>query len=244
MGNWLERTELLLGEEKLQRLKNAHVLIVGLGGIGSFAGEFIARSGIGTMTIIDGDVFDKTNKNRQLTALDSTIDKNKAIVLAERIKDIDPTIKVNVVEEFVLPERVWKLLEEFKPDYVMDCIDSVTPKIEWIKACLRLNIKIISHLGAGGKLDPSKVQIAKLENANSCKLGRYIRKRLRREGINFKRVKAVFSSEVQIKESLKMTNGLNYKRSFYGTVSYMPGLFGLYGAAEVIKYLSRDKVIN
>ena len=244
MGNWLERTELLLGEEKLKQLKNSHVLIVGLGGIGSFAGEFIARSGIGTITIIDGDVFDKTNKNRQLTALDSTIDRNKAVVLAERIKDIDPSITVNVVEEFVLPERVWKLLEEFKPDYVMDCIDSVTPKIEWIKACLRLNIKIISHLGAGGKLDPSKVQIAKLENANSCKLGRYIRKRLRREGVNFKRVKAVFSSEVQIKESLKMTNGLNYKRSFYGTVSYMPGLFGLYGAAEVIKYLSRDRVTD
>jgi tRNA A37 threonylcarbamoyladenosine dehydratase len=138
----------------------------------------------------------------------------------------------------VLPERVWKLLEEYKPDYVMDCIDSVTPKIEWIKACLRLKIKIISHLGAGGKLDPSKVQVAKLENSNSCKLGRYIKKRLRREGVNFKRVKAVFSSEVQIKESLKMTNGLNFKRSFYGTISYMPGLFGLHGAAEVIRYLA------
>jgi tRNA A37 threonylcarbamoyladenosine dehydratase len=238
MGDWLERTELILGNDKVTKLKNAHVLIVGLGGIGSFAGEFIARAGIGTMTIIDGDVFDKTNKNRQLTALDSTIDKNKASVLADRIRDINPDIKINVLEEFVLPERVWKILEEYKPDYVMDCIDSVTPKIEWIKACMRLNIKLISHLGAGGKLDPSKVQVAKLENVNSCKLGRYIRKRLRREGVNFKRVKAVFSSEVQIKESLKMTNGLNYKRSFYGTVSYMPGLFGLHGAAEVIKYLS------
>ena len=238
MGDWLERTELILGKNKLERLKNAHVLIVGLGGIGSFAGEFIARAGIGTMTIIDGDVFDKTNKNRQLTALDSTINRNKAVVLAERIKDINPNIHINIVEEFVLPERVWELLEIYKPDYVMDCIDSVTPKIEWIKACLRLNIKIISHLGAGGKLDPSKVKVAKLENATSCKLGRYIRKRLRREGVNFKRVKAVYSSEIQIKESLKMTNGLNYKRSFYGTVSYMPGLFGLHGAAEVIKYLS------
>lgn len=242
MSNWLERTELLIGEEKLARLQESHVLIVGLGGIGSFAGEFIARAGVGTMTIIDGDVFDPTNKNRQLTALDSTIDRNKAVVLAERIKEINPDIKINVLEEFVLPERVWKILEEYKPDYVMDCIDSVTPKIEWIKACLRLKIKIISHLGAGGKLDPSKVQVAKLENSNSCKLGRYIKKRLRREGVNFKRVKAVFSSEVQMKESLKMTNGLNYKRSFYGTISYMPGLFGLHGAAEVIKHLTKDKV--
>ena len=245
MGEWLERTELLIGKEKIQRLQQSHVLIVGLGGIGSFAGEFIARSGIGTITLIDGDVFDKTNKNRQLTALDSTIDRNKAVVLAERIRDINPAINLNIVEEFVLPERVWKLLEEYKPDYVMDCIDSVTPKIEWIKACLRLKIKIISHLGAGGKLDPSKVQVAKLENSNSCKLGRYIKKRLRREGVNFKRVKAVFSSEVQIKESLKMTNGLNFKRSFYGTISYMPGLFGLHGAAEVIRYLGdKDEVVS
>jgi tRNA A37 threonylcarbamoyladenosine dehydratase len=241
MGNWLERTELILGEDKIKQLKNAHVLIVGLGGIGSFAGEFIARSGVGTMTIIDGDVFDTTNKNRQLTALDSTIDRNKAVVLAERIKDINPAIQINIIEEFVLPERVWTILEEFKPDYVMDCIDSVTPKIEWIKACLRLKVKIISHLGAGGKMDASKVKVAKLENANNCKLGRYIKKRLRREGVNFKRVKAVFSSEVQIKESLKMTNGLNYKRSFYGTVSYMPALFGLHGAAEVIKHLCNKK---
>ena len=239
MGDWLERSALLIGEESIEKLKNAHVLIVGLGGIGSFAGEFIARSGIGTMTIIDGDVFDKTNKNRQLTATDSTINRNKAVVLGEKIKDINPEIHLNIIEEFVVPERVWEILAEFKPDYVMDCIDSVTPKLEWIKACLRLKIKIITHLGAGGKLDPSKVQVAKLENTNNCKLGHHIKKRLKREGINFKRVKAVYSSEIQIKESLKLTDGKNFKRSFYGTISYMPGLFGLYGASEVIKHLVR-----
>ena len=239
MGDWLERSALLIGEESIEKLKNAHVLIVGLGGIGSFAGEFIARSGIGTMTIIDGDVFDKTNKNRQLTATDSTINRNKAVVLGEKIKDINPEIHLNIIEEFVVPERVWEILAEFKPDYVMDCIDSVTPKLEWIKACLRLKIKIITHLGAGGKLDPAKVQVAKLENTNNCKLGHHIKKRLKREGINFKRVKAVYSSEIQIKESLKLTDGKNFKRSFYGTISYMPGLFGLYGASEVIKHLIR-----
>ena len=141
MVNWLERTELLVGKEEIERLDNAHVLIVGLGGIGSYAGEFIARSGVGKMTIVDGDAFDPTNKNRQLTALDSTIGKNKAVVLAERIKDINPDIKLNVIEEFVLPERVWSLLEEYQPDYVMDCIDSVTPKLEWIIACKRLKIR-------------------------------------------------------------------------------------------------------
>ena len=162
MENWLERTELIIDKEKIEKLKRAHILIVGLGGIGSFAAEFIARSGVGTMTLIDGDVFDPTNKNRQLTALDSTIGRNKAVVLGERLLDINPELKLNIIEEFVMPERVWILLAEFKPDYVMDCIDSVTPKLEWIIACKRLKVKIITHLGAGGKTDPSRVQVTSL----------------------------------------------------------------------------------
>ena len=238
MAKWLERTELLVGSEKIEILKKSHVLIVGLGGIGSFAGEFIARAGIGTITLIDGDAFDETNKNRQLTALDSTIGRNKAVVLAERIREINPDVTLNVVEEFVLPERVWSLLEEYKPDYVMDCIDSVTPKLEWIKACKRLKIKIISHLGAGGKVNPSCVQVTKLDKTYNCKLASHLKKRLKREKIEFDSIRAVFSSELQIKSSMKLTDGTNYKKSFYGTMSYMPGLFGLMGAAEVIRYLS------
>lgn len=241
MAKWLERTELLVGSEKIEILKKSHVLIVGLGGIGSFAGEFIARAGIGTITLIDGDAFDETNKNRQLTALDSTIGRNKALVLAERIRDINPDVTLNVVEEFVLPERVWTLLEEYKPDYVMDCIDSVTPKLEWIKACKRLKIKIISHLGAGGKVNPSCVQVTKLDKTYNCKLASHLKKRLKREKIEFDSIRAVFSSELQIKSSMKLTDGTNYKKSFYGTMSYMPGLFGLMGAAEVIRYLSNHK---
>ncbi len=237
MGNWLERTELLLDEKQIRNLKQAHVLIVGLGGIGSFAGEFIARAGIGTITLIDGDNFDETNKNRQLTALDSTIGRNKAVVLAERIREINPDVKLNILEEFVQPERVWEILGELKPDYVMDCIDSVSPKLEWIIACLRLKIKIISHLGAGGKVDPSRVHISSLDKTYNCKLAHHIKKRLRKKDVSFKQVRAVFSSELQDKNSLKMTDGSNFKRSFYGTISYMPGLFGLMGAAEVIRYL-------
>jgi tRNA A37 threonylcarbamoyladenosine dehydratase len=156
-------------------------MIVGLGGIGSFAAEFIARAGVGTMTIIDGDDFDPTNKNRQLTALDSTIGKNKAVVLGERLLDINAELKLNIIEEFVLPERVWTLLEEFHPDYVMDCIDSVTPKLEWIIACKRLRIKIISHLGAGGKMDPTRVQVANLHQTYNCKLASHIKKRLKKK---------------------------------------------------------------
>ena len=241
MQNWLERTELLIGNAKIENLRNSHVLIVGLGGIGSFAAEFIARAGVGTMTIIDGDVFDQTNKNRQLTALDSTIGKNKALVLADRLKDINPELRLNIVEEFVLPTRVWELLEMYEPDYVMDCIDSVTPKLEWIIACKRLKIKIITHLGAGGKMDPSKVKVANLENTFNCKLGAHIKKRMKRKNISFRGIKAVFSEELQRKDSLKMTNGLNFKKSFYGTISYMPALFGLMGAAEVLHHLTNSK---
>lgn len=240
MANWLERTELLIGKENQEKLKNAHVLIVGLGGIGSFAGEFIARAGIGKITLIDGDAFDITNKNRQLTALDSTIGKNKAVVLAERLKDINPEVELNVIEEFVLPERVWEILKETKPDYVMDCIDSVVPKLEWIIAAKRLKIKIISHMGAGGKTDPSRVHVVNMHQTYNCKLAHHIKKRLRKKNIDFRMIKAVFSSELQDKSSLKMTDGSNYKRSFYGTVSYMPALFGLNGAAEVIKYLQEN----
>lgn len=241
MAHWLERTALLLSQEKMDRLKNAHVMIVGLGGIGSFAGEFIARAGIETLTLIDGDVFDPTNKNRQLTALDSSIGRNKAVVLAERLKDINPEIHLNVLEEFVMPERVWEILETYQPDYVMDCIDSVTPKLEWLVACRRKKIKVISHMGAGGKMDPSCVQVVNLEKTYNCKLASHIKKRLKRKNVDVRGIKAVFSSELQRKDSLKMTNGLNFKKSFYGTISYMPALFGLYGAAEVIRSLSDSK---
>lgn len=245
MTNWLERTELILGKTEMDRLKAAHVLIVGLGGIGSFAGEFIARSGIGTVTLIDGDVFDPSNKNRQLTALDSTIGRNKAVVLAERLRDINPSIQLNVVEEFVVPERVWEILKLYQPDYVMDCIDSVKPKLEWLIACKRLRIKVISHLGAGGKTDPSRVQVANLPQSHNCQLGHHIKKRLKKKNVEFKTIRCVFSSELQQKSSLKMTDGSNFKRSFYGTVSYMPALFGLMGAADVIRYLSeKDKKIT
>ena len=240
MNNWLERTELILGEKEMNRLKSSHVMIVGLGGIGSFAGEFIARSGVGKMTIIDGDVFDITNKNRQLTALDSTIGVNKAVVLGQRIKDINPEIELNIIQEFVQPERAWELLKEFQPDYVMDCIDSVTPKLEWIIAAKSLKVKIITHLGAGGKTDPSKVQVSKLINSHNCQLGSHVKKRLRKANVGYEKIKCVFSSELQQKQSLKMTDGSNFKRSFYGTVSYMPALFGLMGAAEVIRYLSNN----
>ncbi len=241
MKKWLERAALLFDEDTMLRLETAHVLIVGLGGVGSYAAEFVARAGVGKMTLIDGDTFDITNKNRQLTALDSTIGRNKAEVLAERLLDINPEIKLNTVTEFVVPERVWEILDETKPDYVMDCIDSVTPKIEWITACKLKNIKIVTHLGAGGKIDPSKVQVAKLPQSYNCKLGQHIKRRLKSKNISYDKIKCVFSSELQAKDSLKLTDGSNFKKSFYGTSSYIPALFGLMGASEVIRFLSLEE---
>jgi tRNA threonylcarbamoyladenosine dehydratase len=240
MANWLERTELLVGDEALKKLASSHVLICGLGGVGSYAAEFIARAGVGKMTIIDGDVFDETNINRQLTALQSTVGVSKADVLAARIRDINPSIQLTVLNEFLLPERISEILEIDRPHYVMDCIDSMTPKLALIQYCFRNKIRIVSSMGAGGKMDATRVQVADISKVHNCVMGAHIRKRLKREDIRTG-FKAVFSSETQHKDSLKMTNGVNFKKSFYGTISYMPALFGLHAAAEVIDYFSFRK---
>ncbi len=241
---WLERSELIFGKEAIDSLQESHVLIVGLGGVGSFAAEFIARAGVGTMTIIDGDVFDITNKNRQLMAMDSTIGKHKSKVLADKLIDINPDLNLNILTEFVEPERVWEILKEYQPDYIIDCIDSVSPKIEWIIAAMRLRIKIISCFGAGGKKDPSMVKVTRLHRTYHCKLAQQIKKRLKRRGVSFERVRAVFSAEIQDKNSLAMTDGSDYKRSYYGTTSYIPALFGLHAAAEVIRHLTDVKLAH
>lgn len=240
MTNWLERTELLVGDDALKKLASSHVLICGLGGVGSYAAEFIARAGVGKMTIMDGDVFDETNINRQLTALQSTVGVSKADVLAIRIKDINPNIQLTVLNEFMLPERIPEILEIDRPHYVMDCIDSMTPKLALIQYCFRNRIRIISSMGAGGKMDATRVQVADISKVHNCVMGAHIRKRLKRENIRTG-FKAVFSSEMQHKDSLKMTSGVNFKKSFYGTISYMPALFGLHAAAEVIDYLTNRK---
>jgi tRNA A37 threonylcarbamoyladenosine dehydratase len=236
MVDWLERTELLVGEEALAKLASSHVFICGLGGVGSYAAEFIARAGVGKMTIMDGDVFDETNINRQLTALQSTVGISKAEVLAERIRDINPNIELNVLNEFLLPERIAAIIENDRPHYVMDCIDSMTPKLALIQYCYRNKIRIISSMGAGGKMDATRVQVADISKVHNCVMGAHIRKRLKKENIRTG-FKAVFSSEMQVKKSLKMTSGVNFKKSFYGTISYMPALFGLHAAAEVVDYL-------
>ena len=233
--SWLERTELLVKKEGIENLQKANILIVGLGGVGSYAAEFIARAGVGKMTIVDGDVFDETNINRQLPAMQSTVGKAKTKVLSERLKDINPTIQLTVLQEFLSPERAYEIVsKEF--DFVLDCIDSITPKVNLIVAARRKKVKIISSMGAGGKLDATKIKVKDIAKTKNCTMARVLRKRLKERKVN-KGVKAVYSDEVQIAESVKITDGTNFKKSYYGTISYMPAAFGLQAAAHVINYL-------
>jgi len=236
---WFERAELLL-RDRTNVLRSANVLVVGMGGVGSYAAEFIARAGVNRMTIVDGDVVDITNINRQLPALHSTVGQSKVQLMAARIKDINPNIELTVLEEFLSPERAYELVT---PDFdvVLDCIDSVTPKLMLLLSAKRKKVRIVSSMGAGGKMDASQVKVADISQTHSCYFAKTIRKRLRKLGVN-KGIRAVYSTEIQDEASLKMTDGSNYKKSFYGTISFMPALFGLRAAEDAIKYLlNRNK---
>lgn len=238
MAEWTERAELLFKKEGLEKLKNSNVLVVGMGGVGSFAAEFIARAGVGKMTIVDGDTVDITNINRQLPALHSTVGQPKVKIVGDRLMDINPELQLTRVQEFLSPERAFELVTpEF--DYVLDCIDSITPKLNLILAAKRKRVRIISNMGAGGKMLASKVVVRDISKTDVCPLAKVIRKRLKKEGIS-SGVKAVFSVEKPDQSSLKMTDGSNFKKSFFGTNSWMPALFGLHAAETVIKQLLKN----
>lgn len=242
MAVWQERAELLFKPEGLQVLKNANVLIVGLGGVGSFAAEFIARAGVGNITIVDGDTVDITNINRQLPALHSTVNLPKVDVVANRLMDINPELNLVKIQEFISPERAYEIVTD-QYDYVLDCIDSITPKLNLIVAAKKARVKVISNMGAGGKMLASKVVVKDISKTDVCPLAKVIRKRLRKMGVS-SGVKAVFSLEKPDESSLKMTDGTNFKKSFFGTNSWMPGLFGLHSAETVIRHLLKEKQNN
>lgn len=234
--SFLERTELLIGQEKIEFLKKSKVMVVGLGGVGSYAAEALARAGIGNLILIDGDVVEASNINRQLVALHSTIGLNKTDVMASRVMDINPQLNLKTIHEFLEPHRIGEIISYENVDVVLDCIDSLSPKISLLKECKRQKVRCVSVMGAGGKMDPSKVVIRDISSTHSCLLAQKIRKRLKELNIN-KGIRAVFSTEIQNSGSMKLTDGSNYKKSFYGTISYMPAIFGLTAASEALRLL-------
>ncbi len=233
--SWLSRTELLVGKERLDKLIGSHVLVVGMGGVGSFAAEFVARAGVGRMTIVDGDVVDPSNRNRQLPALASTHGQSKADIMAERLLAINPELQLRSIKEFITPEKVEEVLDT-PYDYVIDAIDSITPKVTFIKAAREKGLRIVSSMGAGAKLDPTQLRVVDISKTYNCPFAQQIRKKLKEANIR-KGIKVVFSPEEPIKESLMLTDGSNFKKSAYGTISYLPATFGACVASVAIRDL-------
>lgn len=234
--SWLGRTELLIGKAGLTQLAQSHVMVVGLGGVGSYAAEFIARSGVGKMTIIDGDVVDPTNRNRQLPALATNHGVPKADIMAERLKAINPELELKVVKSFINPGMVEELIQA-KPDYIVDAIDSITPKLTFISMAYQQQLRLISSMGAGAKFDPTKLQVVDISKTIICPFAQQVRKSLKRKFNIRSGFKVVFSAEEPVKESLMLTDGSNYKKSAYGTISYLPAVFGAVCASVVIRDL-------
>jgi len=231
--SWLQRTEILLGAENLDKLKKARVLVAGLGGVGAYAVEQLARAGIGHLTIIDGDVVQPSNRNRQLPALCSTQGFPKSQVMADRLRDINPEISLTVLQEFIRDERIPEILSD-DYDYVVDAIDTLSPKVFLIVNALQRQLPLISSLGAGGKLDPSLIRVADISKSYNCNLARMVRKRLTKFGFR-SGFKVVFSPELVDKDVIILTEGEQNKKTTVGTISYFPAMFGCYLASEVIR---------
>lgn len=236
MTDWLARTELILGEDALKRLKASNILIVGLGGVGAYAAEMVCRAGVGSITIVDGDTVHTTNRNRQLPALISTEGYPKAEVMGQRLSDINPDIKLTVIQEYLKDEKMIEVLE-MGFDYVVDAIDTLSPKIFLIYHSLERKFPVVSSMGAGGKFDPTLVTISDISETTNCPLARILRKRLHRLGIR-DGFTAVFSPEVVDKTKVFPTTGEENKASVVGTISYMPASFGIACASVVIRDLA------
>lgn len=234
---WQSRTELLIGEEGLKLLANKHILQVGLGGVGAYSAEMLCRAGIGEMTIVDADTVSVSNLNRQLPALHSTIGKSKVEVMKERLLDINPDLKLHGVELFVRDEKTAELLEAAPYDYVVDAIDTLSPKVYLIQQALQRGLRIVSAMGAGGKVDPCQVRVADIAKSTHCHLAKTVRKRLYRLGVRGG-FPVVYSTENVPEEAILIEKDAEInKLSTVGTISYMPALFGCTIASVVIRDL-------
>lgn len=228
---------MLIGQEGTEKLSRMHVLQVGLGGVGAFSAEMLCRAGIGEMTIVDSDNVSESNLNRQLPALHSTLGKSKAQVMANRLLDINPQLKLHVVEAFIRDERTEALLDAAPYDYVLDAIDSLSPKVYLIYQALQRNMKVLSVMGAGGKMDPSLIRVADISKSSYCHLAKTVRKRLYRLGVR-RGFQVVYSSEHVPEHAVVIDKDEEInKLSTVGTISYMPATFGCFAAATVIREL-------
>ncbi len=236
MEDWKQRTRLLLGEEKSERLRQAHVLVVGVGGVGAYAAEMLCRAGVGRLTLVDADTVQPTNINRQLPALHSTLGQPKVEVLAARFRDINPEVELTVLPVFLKDENIPQLLDAVRYDFVVDAIDTLAPKCYLIAEALRRRIKIVSSMGAGAKSDITQIRFADIWDTYHCGLSKAVRKRLQKMGIRHK-LPVVFSTEQADPKAVLLTDDERNKKSTCGTVSYMPAVFGCYLAEYVIRRL-------
>lgn len=260
---WQERTALLLGEEALLRLREAVVVVAGLGGVGAYAAEMTARAGVGRMVLIDSDRVGESNKNRQLLALDSTLGRLKTEVMAERLLDINPELHIVKVPEYLTEDNIPEVFENalremalcgssdpdgaltdepaastgLAPDFVIDAIDTLAPKIALISHCVHSGIPLVSSMGAGAKLDATKVRLTDLSKSYNCPLAFILRKKLRKIGIT-KGFPVVFSEELPEREAIVPTEGERNKKSQVGTVSYIPAVFGCVCAQAAVRHLA------
>ncbi len=233
MEHWLSRTELLIGKENLDKLAASHVLIAGLGGVGGYAAEQLCRAGIGQFTLVDGDIISSTNRNRQIIALVSNEGKPKTEILAKRLLDINPEVRIDVISEYLREERFASILDQ-SFDYVVDAIDTLTPKVTLLAEAARKGHAIVSSMGSGGKLHPESIEINDISQSHHCKFAYIVRKYLHRRGI-FTGITVVYSPEPVSKKVIREVTGEENKRSVVGTISYMPPVFGCFCASVVIR---------
>jgi tRNA threonylcarbamoyladenosine dehydratase len=235
-----QRTQLLIGDPGIAQLHHAHVLVAGLGGVGAYAAEMLCRAGVGELTIVDADTVSTSNINRQLIALTSTIGQPKSELMGQRLLDINPDLKLHVIHEYLKEDEINNVFKGSSFDYVVDAIDTIAPKVFFIYTALQHKLRLVSAMGAGGKLDPSKIAVEEIENTNQCKLAFLVRKRLHRLGVR-SGFKAVYSTELVPRHSVKMNEVQERnKLTTVGTISYMPAMFGCYAASVVIRDLLAD----
>jgi len=233
--DWFARTGLLIGREGVDKLKQSHVLVAGLGGVGSYAAEAICRAGVGQITIADHDRVSATNLNRQLLALQSTISISKTALMAQRLKDINPALQLKAHEVYLKDAVIPDILSE-KFDFVIGAIDTLSPKIYFIKQCIERGFPLVSSMGSGGRMDPMQIRIADIADSFGCPFAQVVRKKLHGLDIHTG-FKVVFSVEPVPKHVRVVTDHEANKKSTVGTISYMPAIFGMMAASVVINGL-------